>query len=80
MGKISYNLGYLWNVSTFLIYFLKFGNKSENSVNFPQIYEIFSLSVGKSMLPKDLGKISYYSNINFYNYYRVNTEKNEFLI
>ena len=32
------------------------------------------------MLPKDLGKISYYSNINFYNYYRVNTEKNEFLI
>ena len=30
-----------------------FGNMSENSVNFPQIYEIFPFSVGKSMLPKD---------------------------
>ena len=51
MGKISYNLGDLWNVLTFLIYFLKFENKSENSANFPQIYEIFLLSVVKSMLP-----------------------------
>ena len=33
---------------------------SENSVNLPQIYEIFPLSVGKSMLPKDLGKITSY--------------------
>ena len=30
----------------------------QNSANFPQIYEIFPLSVGKSMLPTDLGKIS----------------------
>ena len=37
-----------------------FGNKSENSVNFPQIYEIFPLFVGKSMLPMDVGQIYRY--------------------
>ena len=55
MKQISYNLGYLWNVK---IYFLTFGNNSENSVNFSQIYKIFPLSVGNSMFPKDLGEIS----------------------
>ena len=38
--------------------FPNFGNKSENSVNYQRIYEIFPLSVGKSMFPKELGKNS----------------------